>query len=170
MMKNAVRMYILRNLKQQRFSYSKLLLSDSENGIIDLCQKDSIDIIYEINPNFVKIQTNIQFHEKYLDLLMFPTPCIVTDEKVEDIKLFLNYVNRIIKSFGRFYLDEYNDIAYSLRIPYDFFNNNKERMMNELIDTPISFYMDINQILVAILIDLINVEEAEKKLNEVFGY
>ncbi|WP_414047660.1 hypothetical protein ACMGE7_01930 [Macrococcus equi] len=170
MLKNSVRMYILSNLKDQEFIYSKLLSSDSSKGVIDLYQKDSIDIIYEISPRFAKIQANIQFREQYLDLLMFPTPTIVTDEKSVNIKLFLNYVNRIMKSFGKFYLDEYNDIAYSLRIPYDVFENNKEKMMDELISIPLSFYTDIHQLLLRILLDLMSVEQAEKKYNEMCGY
>ncbi|QTQ08616.1 hypothetical protein J9174_02765 [Macrococcoides canis] len=164
--KNVIRNFILEQLKQQHFKYETIMFSNEEEGIIDIRQMDSIDIIYKVHPKFVKIQANIQFHEQYIDLLMFPTPNIVKEGNEIPIIIFFNYVNRIIKAFGHFYIDEYNDIAYALRINNEVFINNKEKMMSELIEIPLSFYEDICEIIMDLILEKIELNDAIHLINK----
>ena len=66
---------------------------------------------------------------------------IESDEYNEALKT-VNYINWNIKSNGRFYVDTYGDLAYSLRIKYDFLGAEPHMAINE-IEVAIDYYSDL---------------------------
>lgn len=91
------------------------------------------------------LQMNFTFCEKWCDILCFISPTILTpssNENYWEALQTVNYINWHIKSWGRFYIDSFGDLAYSLRIDY----NILERMPHECIkeiECAIDYYADL---------------------------
>lgn len=90
------------------------------------------------------LQMSFDFQESWCDILCFISPTILTtcSDNYGDALETVNYINWNIKSWGRYYIDTYGDLAYSLRIDYDVL----ERMPHECakeIECAIDYYADI---------------------------
>ncbi|HCW04527.1 MAG TPA: hypothetical protein DGK91_08365 [Clostridium sp.] len=84
----------------------------------------------------------IKFNESFLDVLVFPHPIIVNDNNFYDLLRIINYINWNLKGLGRLYIDDYRDLAYSLRIKYDFLEKMPEFTLGEL-EFAIDIYSDL---------------------------
>ena len=74
---------------------------------------------FDMGSGLPEIQMSIQFCDTYVDILSFPHPVIVNESNYDNLLNTINYINWSIKINGRFYIDHYNDIAYSLRLKYE---------------------------------------------------
>lgn len=85
----------------------------------------------------------LRFTDKYCDVLCFISPRVLS-EKYEnfDVLKTINTINWCIKSSGRFYIDDYNDIVYSLRLGYDILETMPDIFLAEL-ETSIQYYEDL---------------------------
>ena len=70
----------------------------------------------------------------------------------------INYINWNIKSWGRLYVDDFGDIAYSLRINYDILNSIPQESIKE-IEATVDYYSDL-------FIPLLDVSQGKKSFDE----
>lgn len=103
-----------------------------------------IHLTLQMDSKTHNLQMNFDFQERWCDLLCFISPTILTpnsDNYWEALKT-VNYINWNIKSWGRYYIDTYGDMAYSLRIDYDIL----EKLPNEYakeVECTIDYFVDI---------------------------
>lgn len=91
-----------------------------------------------------ELQASLDFQDTWVDILTFISPTVLevgSDEYHEALKT-ANYVNWYIKANGRFYVDTYGDLAYSLRIKYDFLDAEPHMAISE-IEAAIEYYSDL---------------------------
>lgn len=78
-----------------------------------------------------------------------------------------NYINWWTKAFGRFYVDTYGDLAYSLRLKYDFIEKNPEITIEEL-DVAIDYYADLFVPLLDVCLGKKNAKDIEKYVDTIW--
>jgi len=61
----------------------------------------------------------------------------------------INTINWYIKANGRFYIDDYNDIAYSLRLGYELLEVMPDKFLCEL-EAAIQYYEDLFELIIAV--------------------
>jgi len=114
-----------------------------------LYKKQNIDIntwhfTFFMNSKKYSLQMSLCFNEKWCDILCFISPTVLSlnSDNYRNALQAVNYINWHIKSWGRFYIDSFGDLAYSLRIDY----NILERMPHECIkeiECAIDYYADL---------------------------
>ena len=67
---------------------------------------------------------------------------MLTDEYYDETLYTINTINTYVKAFGRFYVDDYNDIAYSLRLPYTMIEERPIETIWE-IQGAVKYYEDV---------------------------
>lgn len=82
---------------------------------------NTLHLTFQMDSNSHGLQMAFTFQEMWCDILCFispttPTPCSNYYWKALQV---VNYINWSIKSWGRYYIDTYGDLAYSLRLDYD---------------------------------------------------
>jgi len=120
-----------------------------KNNFKYLYKKEKLNIFelhlsFQMDSKTHELQTSMNFEDDWLDILTFISPTameIESDEYNEALKT-VNYINWNIKSNGRFYVDTYGDLAYSLRIKYDFLGAEPHMAINE-IEVAIDYYSDL---------------------------
>lgn len=131
-----------------------------------LYQKQNIDIntwhfTFRMDSNTHNLQMSLEFQEKWVDILCFISPTILTcnnnNNFLETLQT-VNYINWNVKSWGHFYIDDFGDIAYSLRINYDSLNSMPQESIKE-IETTVDYYSDL-------FIPLLNVSQGSKTFDE----
>lgn len=105
---------------------------------------NTLHLTFQMDSKSHSLQMSFDFQERWCNILCFISPTILTpcsDNYWEALQT-VNYINLYIKSWGRYYIDTYGDLAYSLRIDYDVL----ERMPHECakeIECAIDYYADI---------------------------
>ena len=116
-----------------------------------------------------ELQAGIQFEDSFADVLVFisPTALIVdSPEYFEAIKT-CNYINCWTKAFGRFYVDAYGDLAYSLRFTYDFIEREPEFTVKE-IEVAIDYYADLFIPLLDVCLGKKTAKDIEEEINDIW--
>ena len=111
-----------------------------------------------------ELQVGIQFEDTFADVLAFISPTVLvvdSPEYLEAIKA-CNFINWWTKSFGRFYVDTYGDVAYSLRLKYDFIEREPDLAIKE-IEAAIDYYADL-------FVPLLEVCLGKKKAKDIERY
>lgn len=82
-----------------------------------------------MDSNKYNLQATLDFQGKWIDVLVFISPTVLTigSKNYWEALQTVNYVNWYVKSTGRFYIDSYEDLAYSIRLKYDVLENVKSR-------------------------------------------
>lgn len=125
---------------------------------------------FKMDSNIFDLQMSIQFEDCFADVLVFISPKVLeieSPEYYEAIKA-CNVINGWVKAFGRFYVDTYGDLAYSLRLNYDFIDKNPEISIKE-IEVAIDYYADLFVPLLDICLGKKNAKEMEKYVNDIWG-
>ena len=104
---------------------------------------NTIHLTFQMDSKSHNLQMTLRFTDKYCDVLCFISPRVL-NEKYEnfDVLKTINTINWYIKSSGRFYIDDYNDIVYSLRLGYDILETMPDMFLAEL-ETSIQYYEDL---------------------------
>lgn len=97
-----------------------------------------------MDSNTHMLQSNINFADNHLDVLTFisPTALQIGSDPYWQALQTVNYVNWFTKSMGRFYIDSNANLAYSLRINYDFLDREPYMAIKE-IEIAIDYYTDL---------------------------
>lgn len=106
------------------------------------------------------LQMSLQFMEEWCDVLCFisPSPLLVNSEYYRNALEAVNYVNWHIKAWGRFYIDSYGDLAYSLRIKYKVLEKMPHESIKE-IECAVDYYADL-------FVPLLNICQGKTTLDE----
>ena len=131
-----------------------------------LYQKQNNDIntwhfTFLMDSNTHNLQMSLEFQEKWVDILCFISPTILicnNNNNYWETLQAVNYINWNVKSWGRFYIDDFGDIAYSLRINYNTLNSMPQESIKE-IETAVDYYSDL-------FIPLLNVAQGNKTFDE----
>lgn len=76
---------------------------------------NTIHLSFTMDSNTHSLQMSLAFQKKWVDILCFISPTILTcNNNFWETLQTVNYINWNIKSWGRFYIDDFGDIAYSL--------------------------------------------------------
>jgi hypothetical protein len=139
----------IREVSMNKIEALKTVDSLLKNNFKYLYKKEKLNIFelhlsFQMDSKTHELQTSMNFEDDWLDILTFISPTameIESDEYNEALKT-VNYINWNIKSNGRFYVDTYGDLAYSLRIKYDFLGAEPHMAINE-IEVAIDYYSDL---------------------------
>ena len=88
------------------------------------------------------LQMTIEFKERWLDILAFISPSPLHKRNYSEALQAINHLNSYVKSYGRFYIDSQDDVAYSLRFEYDLLETMPDKAIKEM-ETAVDFYVDI---------------------------
>jgi hypothetical protein len=91
------------------------------------------------------LQMSFNFREQWIDILCFISPTILvpsSNENYWEALRTVNYINWNIKSWGRYYIDSFGDLAYSLRISHSVLENVTYECIKE-IECAIDYYADL---------------------------
>jgi hypothetical protein len=111
----------------------------------------------------------MEFQDDWVDILTSISPTtlkIESDEYYEVLKT-VNYVNWYTKANGRFYVDTYGDLVYSLRIKYDFLDTEPRMVISE-IETTIDYYADLFILLLDVCLGKKSFNDAKVFIDEMW--
>lgn len=119
-------------------------------------QINEMHLTFKMDSNCYELQSSMVFEENWMDILTFISPRVVKHDYDEleyiDILKTINFINWVSKSScGRMYLDDYGDIAISLRFTYDWLEKYPDTVISEF-ETSIQYYED----LFTIILDVAN--------------
>ena len=139
-------------LKDLKYIYKKEILA-----------MDLWHFVFEMDLGLPEIQMSIEFTDNYVDILVFPHPVIVTGENFDSLVRVINYINWNIKGIGRLYVDDHNDIAYSIRIKYEMLEKLTDLSLRE-IELAIDIYSDVLKILFDISTNKMDYEAGKEEI------
>jgi|SRR5690554_1149861 len=134
----------------------------------ELLKIDLWHFTFQMDAGLPEIQMTIKFDEGFLDVLAFPHPIIVNENNFYNLLRTINNINWNLKSLGRLYIDDYNDLAYSLRIKYNFLEKTGEILLEE-IEFAIDIYSDLLKIIFDVSQDKISYEAAKNEIDLIWG-
>ena len=104
----------------------------------------TLHLTFQMDSKSHELQMTFDFQEKWCDILGFISPTILTPgtESYWQALQSVNYINWNIKSWGRYYIDTYGDLAYSLRLNYDVLENMPYECSKE-IEYAVEYYVDL---------------------------
>lgn len=148
-----------------------LLESDAFNYIHTktLLYNGEINLAFKMDSKNYGLQMTFNYYESYCDILIFIDPVVLNEEHYIETLQTINYINNWAKAFGRFYLDEHNDIAYSLRIPYSLLEQMSDKALEE-IDTGIKYYEDVFLTLIDVAKGKATYQECRDFIDEMWGH
>lgn len=110
-------------------------------SIIDI---RTIHLTFKLDSKSYNLQMSFRFEEKWCDILCFISPTFLMKDRKSywQVLQTVNYINWHIKSWGRFYIDDYNDLVYSLRLDYNVLEMMPSECTKE-IETTVDYYSDL---------------------------
>ena len=94
----------------------------------------------------VEMFLTMHFRDEYLDVFAFLYPITINENNKNELMLTLNYLNSNIKSSGRCYIDDNNNITYALRLNYNLLEKLPKYCLEEM-EKSVEFYGDILEVL-----------------------
>ena len=128
-------MQAVTNILQQDFKY----LYKKVNTTIH-----TLHLTFQMDSKSHCLQMSFDFQERWCDILCFISPTVLTvdSENYWEALQTVNLINWNIKSRGRFYVDDFGDVAYSLRIDYDMLEKSPKMYAKE-IECAVDFWSDL---------------------------
>ena len=109
-----------------------------------------LHMTFKMDDNKYDLQITLDFYNDFVDVLAFINPTVLIDDYYEEtLKTVNNHINHYVKAEGRFYIDEYKDIVYSLRLPNSMIENTPVAAIHE-IHGAIYYFEDVFQLLIAV--------------------
>lgn len=130
--------------------------------------RHKIHLTFKMDSSTYDLQMTFDFEDSYCDILTFISPRVLTAEYYDETLHTINEINTYVKAFGRFYVDEYNDVAYSLRLPYSMIENQPVHMMNE-IEGAVAYFEDLFCVLLDVTQGKRSFEECKIFLQNMWG-
>lgn len=128
-----------------------------------------IHLTFEMDSDRYNLQANLDFQDKWLDVLVFISPSIqrMAENYWESLQT-INYVNWYVKSGGRFYIDSYGDLAYSVRLKYDFLVKEPSMVLRE-IESAVDYYADLFIVFVNVCEGRATFEETKQVIDDLYN-
>lgn len=104
----------------------------------------TIHLTFKMDSKSHNLQMSLRFEKKWCDILCFISPTVLTEDSKAywQVLQTVNFLNWYIKSWGRFYIDDYNDLAYSLRLDYNVLEIMPDECAKE-IEAAVDYYADL---------------------------
>ena len=140
-----------------------------------LCKKEKLNLFelhlsFQMGSNTHGLQSSINFEENWIDVLTFISPTVLkvkSDYYCHAIQT-VNYVNWYTKGAGRFYIDEYGDLAYSFRTNYDLLEKDSPIVIKEL-ETTIAYYSDLFNLFLDVCLGRKSFNDFRQSIDEMWG-
>ena len=125
---------------------------------------DSWHYTFDMGPGLPETQMSLTFLDYFLDVLAFPHPVIVNEDNFINLLQAINYINNNVKGLGHFYIDEYHNIAYCLRLKYDLIEGMPAECLRE-IELAVDIYVDILKILFDVSRNVLAYEQCRAEID-----
>lgn len=102
----------------------------------------TLHLTFQMDSKSYNLQMNFDYQERWCDVLCFVSPRIFAvgrDNHWDSIQA-VNYINWNVKSWGRYYIDAYGDLEYSLRLDYNVLESIPHECAKE-IECDIEYYV-----------------------------
>ena len=155
-------MRIMQELLKENFKY---LYEPAKTQINEL------HLCFKMDSQKYELQTSMMFEPNWVDILTFISPTAVKVESAVYMEVLktVNYINWASKSTtGRMYLDDYGDIAYSLRFTYDWLDKYPEIVIREY-ESAIQYYEDLFMLLLEVAENKIIFEDARDFIEQMWN-
>ena len=162
MLTRAKAMKIMQDLLNKSFRY---IYSQAKTQI------NEIHLCFQMMSKKYELQSSIVFESDWVDILTFISPTAVKVESAVYMEVLkaVNYINWASKSTtGRMYLDDYGDIAYSLRFTYDWLDKYPEIVIREY-ESAIQYYEDLFTLLLEVAENKKTFEEARDFIEQMWN-
>lgn len=111
-------------LRKQAGPYFNFACLEDGDTTSPTIKADMWNLSFAVGAPLGEIQVTLDFHKEWIDVLAFPHPRIIDENRVSEMVRFVNCLNGYVKlqnTNGRFYVDENDlDVAYSARIGYKY--------------------------------------------------
>lgn len=158
-----------------RIEAMKTVESLMKNNFKYLYKKEKLNIFelhftFQMDSKTHELQMSMDFQDTWVDILTFisPTALKVGSDEYHEVLRTVNYVNWFTKAYGHFYVDTYGDIAYSLRIKYDFLDVVPQMAIRE-IEAAVDYYSDLFILLLDICLGKKSFEDAKVFIDEMWS-
>ena len=134
-------------------------------------QINEIHLCFQMMSKKYELQSSIVFDSDWFDILTFISPTAVKVESPTYMEVLktVNFINWASKSTaGRMYLDDYGDIAYSLRFTYDWLDKYPEIVIREY-ESAIQYYEDLFTLLLEVAENKIIFEDARDFIEQMWN-
>lgn len=141
----------------------------NEFKYLNIRQNISIDVLhltFKMDSGTHNLQMTFRFDESYVDILCFVSPRMLTqdDEHYFEALRSINYINLHVKAWGRYYIDNYYDIAYSLRLDYNVLEIMPHECVKE-IECAVDYYADLFILLINVCQGKISYEDTKEYID-----
>jgi hypothetical protein len=121
----------------------------------------TLHLTFRMDSKSHSLQMAFDFQESWCDILCFisPTTLTVGSENYWEALQAVNYANWHTKAAGRFYIDSFGDLAYSLRLNYQLLENEQDVCTKE-IEAAIDFFVDL-------FVPFLNICKGEKRFEDI---
>lgn len=129
----------------------------------------TLHLTFKMDSGTHSLQMSLSFQDNYCDILTFISPTVLKDESayIDTLKT-VNEINWNTKAFGRFYIDDQNDIAYSLRMNYLFLEEMPDLFLYQ-ITTAVKYYEDLFCLIIEVASGKKSYEYCRDFLNKMWG-
>ena len=134
-------------------------------------QINELHLCFKMDSQKYELQTSMMFKPNWVDILTFISPTAVKVESAVYMEVLktVNYINWASKSTtGRMYLDDFGDIAYSLRFTYDWLDKYPEIVIREY-ESAIQYYEDLFTLLLEVAENKKTFEEARDFIEQMWN-
>lgn len=134
-------------------------------------QINELHLCFKMDSQKYELQTSMMFKPNWVDILTFISPTAVKVESAVYMEVLktVNYINWASKSTtGRMYIDDYGDIAYSLRFTYDWLDKYPEIVIREY-ESAIQYYEDLFTLLLEVAENKKTFEEARDFIEQMWN-
>ena len=131
---------------------------------------NTIHLTFHMDSKSHNLQQTFRFEEKWCDVLCFISPTVLEkdSESYWQALQTINYINWNVKSWGRYYIDEYNDLAYSLRLDYNVLETMPDECTKE-IEAAVDYYADLFLPLLKVGQGKATFEDTKEFIDEMWG-
>lgn len=146
-------------LRHSRYLYRKTLLDGN-----------TIHLTFQMDSRTHDLQMTLRFEETYCDILCFISPTVLRGDStaaLETLKL-VNEINWYVKAWGRYYIDDNWDIAYSLRLGYHVLEAMPDACLDQ-IETAVAYYADLFVLLLKVSEGKETYETCKQFIEEMWG-
>lgn len=146
-----------------------------KNNFKYLCNRgnyniNTIHLTFQMDCNSHNLQMTLQFEENWCDVLCFISPTVIeigTESHLQALQI-VNYINWNVKAWGRYYIDEFGDIAYSLRLHYNVLEKMPQECAKE-IESAVDYYVDLFVPILNLCKDAVSFADTKRKIDETWG-
>lgn len=128
----------------------------------------TMHLTFQMDSRIHNLQMILDFKDNYCDILCFISPTVLKDEYYIVTLNTVNTINAYAKAFGRFYIDDCNDLVYSLRLGYNLLEKMPELFLSEVVGA-IQFYEDIFVLLLNVAGGKKTYEECQAFIDDMWG-